>query len=873
MRKTFHPVPPKWADRFFKWYCCERLCETILGDLHENYLEKIEKQGPLKARLDYWIDVLRFINRHTLKREKKTNRYHSNNSAMIRNYLLITVRNLVRNKSYASINIFGLAVGLASCLIIFFYVRMELSFDQFHENQEQIYRVTNTFERSSGSIFWARTPPALAPGIRNNISGIEKVTRLRYADDHTYSVGDRIFNQGNVFYADSVFLRIFDFKLISGDRSTALNNPNAIVITEDMATKYFGSEDPMGKVITFDNDRSLLVTGILEPLPSNSHITFDMLISFETFRVPDGYLADLNSWSWAGFHTYALLSPHADPNSINDQIVALYNANINRANIKTITELQPLRSIYLGSGKYTNVGESIRNGNRSTIYGLSVVAILILVIAGFNFMNLSTALSLGRGKEIGIRKVLGAAKGKIVLQFLVESVVVCFMSLLVAFMLIFFSRSYFREQLGVELPALSEYIFLVPLLVGATFIIGILSGSYPSAILSGFSPIAALRGNLKTGKTGAAFRSGLMVFQFVISLMLIAGSIVIVSQMDFVRNKYLGFDKENILQIKVLREDMARHYTSLKNRFEQHSQVINVAMSNHSFDGGSSSGPANLAGAREDQAYQLAYYQTDHDFLDLTGIELVEGRFFSKDFPSDSTAMILNETAVGLMGLEQPVGTKINFTRAERSVIGVVKDFHFNSLHTDIAPMAIVMPFTNTELMLVKVAPGNISETLSLLESDWKSIVGASPFDVTFLEDGIQQMYEQEQKLASLINLFSALAVILACLGLYGLVTFSVQSKLKEVGIRKVLGASLRGLLLVLSRQFVILILLANMVAWPLIYYLGNLWLGNFAYRINLQWWIYVASGLALLVIALVTISHQTVKAALTNPVKVLRNE
>ncbi len=874
MKKYANISPPRLADRFFQWYCCERLSETILGDLHEHFYEYIEKKGPWKARVLYWMNVLRFINRHTLKRERHPNQhFHSNNSAMIRNYILIALRRLRKNKVYASINIFGLAIGLASCLVIFFYVTKELTFDTFHEKSEQIYRVTNHFERSSGSIFWARTPPALAPGIRNNIPGIDKVTRLRYADDHTYSVGEKIFSQGNVFYADSLFFRIFDFNLKSGNPATALNDPNTIVITEQMATKYFGDEDPMGQLITFDNNQSLLVTGVLEAIPNNSHITFDMLISFETFRVPEGYLADLNSWSWAGFHTYILLAPGIAPESINDEIVKLYNQNFNRANITASTELQPLATIYLESGKYTNVGESIRTGNKATIFGLSMVAVLILIIAGFNFMNLSTASSLGRGKEIGIRKVMGAVKGRIALQFLIESVIVSLISLIIAYILIFLSQSYFKEQLGIDLPALSEYILLTPLIISATLLIGVLSGLYPSAILSAFSPISALKGGLKTGKTGATIRNGLMIFQFVISLVLIAGSIVIVSQMEYIGNKYLGFDKENVLRIKILSDDMARHYATLKNRFEQHPKVLQVAMSTHVFDGSSSSGPARLVGAPEDQSYQLAYYQTDYDFRDLTKIELVEGRFFSRDFPSDSTAILLNEKAVAIMELEKTIGTKMDFSGAERSVIGVFKDFHFSSLHTDIGPMAIVMPFGSPESILIRLAPGELTETLMVLENEWKSIVGTSPFDATFVADGIQMMYEQERKLSSLINLFSVLAIVLACLGLYGLVTYSVQSKLKEVGIRKVLGSSLKGLLIVLSRQFVILILIAVVLACPLIYYLSDLWLEDFAYRINVQWWIYVFSGMVLLIIALITISHQSLKAARMNPVKILRNE
>ncbi len=792
---------------------------------------------------------------------------------MIKNYIITTIRHLIKNKSHTAINVFGLSVGLASCLIIFLYLRNEISFDQFHEKHDRIYRVTNTFERSSGSIFWARTPPALAPGIRNNISGIDAVTRMRYADDHVYSVGEKIFNQGNVFYADSMFLQLFDFQLKSGNRTTVLSSPNTIVITEEMAIKYFGDEDPLGKAITFDNNLSLMVTGVLETVPATSHITFDMLISFETFSVPEGYLSDLNGWSWAGFHTYALLRPNADPKSINDQIIRLYNENFNRANISAETELQPLSSIYLESNKYTNVGESIRIGNKSTIYSLSVVAVLILVIASFNFINLSTALSLGRGKEIGIRKVMGAPKEKIAYQFLVESVIISFISLFVALLFISLSQLYFEEKLGIQLPTFWEYAKLLPVFILAALTIGLLAGSYPSIAFSSFGPIVALRGNLKTGKSGVAFRNGMIVFQSIISLLLMAGSMVIVSQMDYIRNRSLGFNKEHILKIKVLNEDMAQHYISLKNRFEQYTQIVNVSMSSHSLDGGSSSGPARLLGASEDESYQLAYYQVDEDFMDLMGIELVEGRFFSKDFSTDSSAMIMNEAAVNIMELENPIGAKIIFADAERTLIGVVKDFHFNSLHMQIAPMAIIRPFTNTELMLVKIAPRNIAETLAVLNAEWNDIVGDSPFDATFLDDGIQQMYLQEEKLSDLIYLFSALAVILTCLGLYGLISFSIRSKLKEVSIRKVFGASVAQLLVILSKKFVLLIVIANLISWPLIYLFGNMWLDNFAYRIDMSWWAYASSGIILLSIAILTTGHQTISAALTNPAKVLRDE
>ncbi|MFY0627589.1 MAG: ABC transporter permease [Reichenbachiella sp.] len=863
-------VPPKLATRFFRWYCCDALSESILGDLQEQYLQKHKKSGALKANIIYWVNVITFINRHTLKNRNT----HSNHLAMFRNYILVAFRNLMRNRAFSAINIFGLAIGIASCLVIFLYVRHELSFDHFHKKSANIYRITNTFERTSGSIFWARTPPALAPAIRSSISGIDQVTRMRYAGDHTYEVGDRIFNQGNVFFADSLFLDLFDFELKSGDRNTILNDPNSIAITEEMATKYFGDDDPIGRTILFDHEKSLIVTGVFKSVPTNSHISFDMLISFETFQLSEGYLADLNSWVWAGFHTYALLNKKANLKEINQQVLKLYNDNFNRPNITISAELQPLTSIYLESGKYTHVERAIRIGNRPTIYGLGVVAILILVIAGANFMNLSTAVSLGRGKEIGVRKVMGADKGKVVMQFLLESVIVSILSLMVGMGFIIFGENYFENQLGIEIGQTIASPMVIGLAFLCTLLIGVCSGFYPSLILSSFKPIAALKGNLKTVKTGAGFRNSLVVFQFIISLLLIAGSMVIVIQMDYIKNKSLGFDKENVIKLQVLEEDMNKHGASLKNRFLQHSNVLNVSISSHAFEGGSGSGPAIKKGASDEETYQLVYYQVDQDFLDLLGIELVSGRFFSKNFPTDTAAIILNQTAVDLIGLENPIGEEMSFARTERKVIGVVDDFHISSMHHDIAPMAIVLPFGTVQNMLVKLSPGvDLSDALIALEQDWQSIVGTSPFDATFLDDQIQEMYSHEEKLASLINLFSTLAVVLACLGLYGLVAFSVKAKMKEIGIRKILGATIPELLLVLSKNFVLLILIAFLVAMPLIYYLGNMWLANFAYRIDIPWWIYLLTGISLLLIALITISHQTISAARSNPSNVLKDE
>lgn len=867
--------PPNFASLFFKWYCRNELQESILGDMHERFHHDVLTKGVLRAKLGYWLTIIRFINRHTLRRSKEP-RYNSNFSAMFRNYFIITLRSLWKNRAYSAINIFGLAIGLASCLIIFFFVRQELSFDKFHSRSDQLYRVTNILERSTGTTYWGRTPPVLAQAIRDNFPSVERATRLRYTDDLLYTVGDRSFYQGNAFYADSLFLEMFDFALKSGDANTALDQPGSIVLTEAMATKFFGDEDPMGKLITLENERSLRVTGVFEPIPHNSHLTFDLLISFSTYVVPEGYLSNLNSWGWAGFWTYVQLKENTSYKVVEEQVSSLYKENFkSRPDLNVSVAFQPLKDIYLESSHYSNVGESVQIGNKSTIGALSIIAVLILLVAGFNFMNLSTAISLSRSKEIGVRKIMGAVRGRIMIQFLMESVMVCLISLAFAVSLVFLSEPYFSRSLGIRLPnSLNEYTLLLPLFLLATIFIGLMAGTYPSMVLSAFSPIRALKGKFSNSGSTQWIRKVLMVLQFSISLGLISASLIIAAQMDFMKNKPLGFESENLLKIRVGSDEMIAYYEELKNKFMQNADVLGVATTSHTFDGSSSSSPAWLKGADEEDAHQLAYYQTDANFQAVTGLNLVEGRYFSHNFPSDSTsAIILNQAAVAEFGLQEPLNQKINFTNRERTVIGVVEDFHFTSLHSVIGPMALIMPFTNQDLMVVRIGTADLKRTLSTLEDDWRSIVGALPFEVTFLDDGIQAMYEREEKLSSLIVVFSTLAVLLACLGLYGLVAYSVNYKLKEVGIRKVLGASLEKLLLLLSKEFIILILMANLISWPVTWYFVEEWLSRFAYRIDVGVESFFIAAALLLVIAIFTISQQTVRAALINPVEVLRNE
>ncbi|MBO3696978.1 ABC transporter permease [Roseivirga sp. E12] len=873
---TNNPIkPPKLATRIFKAYCKNELADSILGDMQEQFFKQAEHGKPMRAKLRYWQNVLTFVNRHTLKSDKPNPWFSKNHTSMLRNYTLVTFRNLKKNPLFSLINLLGLAVGLASSLIIFLYIQQELSFDSFHRNADQIYRVTSTYARPSATYNWVRTPPALAPAIKNNFPGIGKVTRLRSTDEHVYFIEDDPFILGRGFYADSMFLEMMDYPLAMGNPLTALDEPNSIVISSDLAMRFFGNQNPMGKIIRFDNELPLRVTGVLEELPSNTHLDFELLISFTTYVVPEGYLADLNSWSWGGFYTFVELNADLDVDQLEERVTGLYEENYTRTDTKVTAHFQPLKKLYLDYGHFTNHGDLVRLGDKNTIFTLMAIAILVLIVASLNYMNLSTAISLNRGKEIGMRKVMGAVSGRIKAQFLWESILLALASMFIAIGLTWLAQPLFSDLLQIELPTdVAGMLGILPVLLGVTLLIGFLAGLYPSFVLSTFSPIKALRGRLKTSAVGNRVRKGLTVFQFVVSIVLLTGSFLIIKQTQFMREQPLGFETENVLILNVLGVDMNERYDVLKNTMLRNPFVTGFSESSHQFSNSSSSGPAHLEGAPPSENFQLNYYQTGYDFIDLMDLEITQGRFFSKDFPNDTaSAMILNETAVAQMKLEDPVGQRIQFNNRDRVVVGVVKDFNYSSLHAPVAPMAIVMPFTIPSTFLIKTQGDNLTQVISSIESDYKNIIPEAPFDIKFLDDDIARMYDQEIRLSRLVGLFSSLAVILACLGLYGLVTYSVQARLTEVGIRKVLGGSLSKIMVLLSKQFFILILVANLLAWPLIFWLGSNWLSNFHYRIDLDLSIFLWPTLSLLLIAAITVSHQVIKAAWTNPVKVLRSE
>lgn len=799
---------------------------------------------------------------------------------MIKNYFITSIRYLKRNKSYSLINIGGLAIGLTSCLMIFYFLSGELSHDNFHKDYKHIYRVNSDYFSSAGEIVhMVNTPPALAPGVRGTIPEIEKSSRLRYVNRISLRKGNKTFYEKNGFYADSVFLDIFSFSLKAGNPSTALDAPNSIVITQDMARKYFDKSEPVGQSLIMNNELPLRVTGILNPVPANSHIQFDFLISFSTYKVPPGVVADLSSWRWLGFITYVKLANGTNPANVQNKIDNLIAENTSTGQIPHKSQIQSLKNIYLGSNNLVDdLASPLKSGNESSIYSFVVIAFLILLIAGFNFFNLTTAAFVNRSKEIGIRKVLGVPKSKLVMQMLFESVILSIVSLVIAYLISFIIISDMADILG-WIPVIdwNKVIYLLPVSFAITAILGILAGLYPSFYLSGIRTVSALKGRIRLGRRkGLKLRNSLIVLQFCISIGLIASTLVITSQINYMREQQLGFNRENVLTLKLLPEDMRLYYNRFKNTLLQNSNIISMSNSGRLIGTPWPINQITVDRQEQSQEKQIAGNWVGYDFLKTMGIKLKEGRTFSKEYAGDSlNAIIINEKAVEYLGLKHPIGKKVWFfsPAGPRTIIGVVKDFNFLSLHNQISPAALIIPFLSIENIYVRITPGNISKKIDIIKNSWQKVAPGVTIEINFLDEHLNQLYNNEEKLSNLIIAFSFLAVILACLGLLGLVASMVNNRIKEVGVRKVLGASISSLILIFIRQYVLIIIAAVVISFPVVQYVLNRWLENFAYRIEINWWVYAIAGLLALLPALLTVGTQVIKAATVNPVESLKYE
>jgi ABC-type antimicrobial peptide transport system permease subunit len=742
-------------------------------------------------------------------------------------------------------------------------VQDELSYDKFHENINDLYRAVNYEQYSNGEEFrFASNTPGLAQALKENYPEVKAVARYRRGNDNVVEYYEKRFNEEGLAFADPSFLKLFTFPLIRGNKENVLSDPYSIVITEEMANKYFGSTDPIGKELRVDNSINFHVTGVLKNLPSNSYFNFNFLIPFNTIK-EFGYPID----GWNSFYcgTYVLLEKNTDYKVLNSKITNL----VQQYDESSIVELsiQPVTDIHLFSATFMESG----NGDIQYVYIFSLIAGFVLLTACINFMNLSTARSGKRAKEVGLRKAIGAGRRELIHQFYNESILMSVFALICALILVLCFLPLFNSISGKDLQLnLFSNVSLLLMLIGTVIFTGFISGSYPAFFLSSFQPVKVLSGKLKTGASGNLFRKVLVSFQFVLTISLIIGTVIINNQLHFIRNQKLGYDREQVLTIP-LKGDLNQRTEILQSELLKNREVLNVsAVSYLPSRVRASFLVSGWEGSNPDEQFLSHLLFSDYELQKTLNFEMAEGRYFSRDFLSDtSTGIVINEAAVRVMGMESPIGKDYMGGK----ILGVMKDFNFRSLHSKISPLTVIFRPGNSNFLLTKIKSNNIDETIASINETWAAIATEFPFEFDFLDDKIAAQYKADYKIEDIINSFTVLIIFIACLGLFGLASYTAEQRTKEIGIRKVLGSSIFNIVVLLTKEFSKWVLIANIIAWPVAYFGMEFWLERFAYRASVDWWIFIASGGIALLIALLTVSYQAIKAAVANPVESLRYE
>ncbi len=789
---------------------------------------------------------------------------------MIRNYIKIAIRNLLKQKFYAAINIFGLTLGLTSVTLIMLYVADELSFDRFHTKQAEIYRVVeNQFYSGQPEFPVAVTPATLGPSLYENYPEVEDFCRLNYTS-RTFRHNDLLFRERSGAFVDSSFFSMFDFKLKEGTPKDIFSGNTNIVLNETLAEKYFEDESPLNKTILINNEE-FLVKGVMENFPQNSHFRLNYVIPFSK-RLADSPGLD-TLWNSNFLNTYVLLNPKSNVEQFNTSIV---NHLRERVTYNVDIYLQPLADIHLSPVNYT--ADASIKGNKQYVTIFSMVAFFILIIACINFMNLSTARSAKRAKEVGLRKTVGARKPQLIFQFIAESIMVAFLSALISILLVDLLLPTFNNLSGKSLDlnlfqSLDSILIYAGALVAVSIVTGFLAGSYPAFFLSSFKPAGMLKSHASRGGAGG-MRKILVVAQFVISIVLIVGTLVVQKQLNYISNKTLGFNKENVLYMP-LRGELGNNYPVFKNELKQLPGVVDVTLANQdpSYIANSGSG-YSWPGKNPEENMLFHSLVVGEDYLKTMGMTLAKGRAFLADVPADTAGMLINEEAVKVLGFEEPIGMEITNRRGTVfKVLGVVNDFHFKSVHEKIEPLFMFLNRDFPGMAFVRVSGDGISETITAIENSWKSFDDNAPFSYYFLDEDFQSLYAAEERTGKIFNTFAFLAIMISCLGLFGLSAYTAEQRTKEIGIRKILGASTGNLFYIISKDFTLLVGIAFVISLPVAWIWMENWLDSFAYRVSLAIDIFLIAGISSLLIALLTVSYQSLKTALNNPVNALRNE
>ncbi|MEI9945767.1 MAG: ABC transporter permease [Chitinophagaceae bacterium] len=795
---------------------------------------------------------------------------------MIKNYLLIALKHMRKQKTFSLINILGLTVGISSCLLIFLFIQNELSVDDFHKKGKNIYRVYRTGDRNGKQEEVPYLSPPFGPALANDYSSAVQSTVRVMRDNDLISYKNTSFNEKNIFLTDSNFFNFFDFQLVKGDRASVLKDPNSIVLTETAVKKYFGKEDPIGKVLEFNKQQQLKVTGVAKDVPSNSHLQFDMVVPLELLRPQQpGWFTQ---WPSNGLFVYVQLNPAVNPDQLKGQFPSFMNKYLGeyyaRSGFKMGLTIKPLKDIYFAPDEFDNV----KHGSKKMVYIFMSIAGLILIIACINFINLATARATDRAKEVGLRKTLGALKGQIAGQFILESLIFAAIACLLAIGLVQLLMPAYSDLLGYRLPSFLQkswtYIFLIAVII----VVGLLAGSYPAFLLSSFSPIASLKGKLRAGRGSVFFRKSLVVFQFAVSVLLIIGVTTIVSQMNYLKNTEMGFNKEQSMIVRFDNIDIMKKRLEFKNELKEVPSVETVSLMSGE-PGGFYDGYSFAIEDKPGENFRFNTEFTDLDFVKTLGLKIVAGRDFSAAFATDSAqAIILNRHASAELGYtpEQIIGKRIkNISRDSlyRTVVGVVENYHYSSLKEEIGSLAI-SPGTDRRLALIKIKNTNqLASTINAIKKAYTSFAPSYPFEYDFLDERFNQLYKTEEKQEAVLTIFSIIAIFIACLGLFGLASYTAIKRTKEIGVRKVLGSSVQNVVLLLSKDLLQPVLIGTVIVIPVAYYFMDKWLQGFAYRIDMSWWIFALGAIIAFSIAFLTISFQAIKAAVANPIKSLRTE
>lgn len=808
---------------------------------------------------------------------------------MLRNFINIALRNMWKNKFFSGINIIGFAIGIATCILITLYVLDELNFDKFNEKAGRIYRIDTDTKFGGAEEKFAVASDPIGFTMLKDYPQVENVVRFRNYGSSVVKKGNQNIKEERIIFADSTLFDVFTLPMIAGNPKKALVAPHQVVITESMALKYFNSTQVLGRVLRFDNNTDYTITGVIKDLPANSHFRFDFFISMINSRE-----SQQNNWVSFNFNTYLLLRKDADAALLESKFDEILNKyifpqaqelihiskdNFLKSGNYLHLSLTPLTKIHLFSDR---IGELSPNNDVQFVYIFSAVAIFILLIACINFMNLSTARSSNRAREVGVRKVLGTRRRELVQQFLFESVLMSLLSVIIATAIAGLLLPLFNELASKELTLSFDQHPLLPiLLIGFSIVTGLLAGSYPAFYLSAFKPIEVLKGKLGTGFRSSYFRSSMVVFQFFISTFLIIGTIVIYRQLNYIQHKKLGFNKEQVIIIKdtyVLNNELR----PFKNELLKQPGIISATISGYlPVPSGRSDNVFFPEGAIDSKkAVSMQNWNVDEDYIKTLGMQISQGRNFSKEFATDSNGIIINESAAKLFGFSDPIGKTIttlqdlqNPASLQRfNIIGIVKNFHFESLRQNIGALCLLLK-PSTSAVSFRIRAGSTEQVIKSIESLWKKMAPGEAFSYSFLNEDFNAMYNAEQKVGKICIAFAILAVFIASLGLLGLATYAAEQRTKEIGIRKVLGASIGNIAGMLSKDFLKLVVIAAVITFPIAWWAMHKWLQDFAYRITINWWVYLVAGLIALLIALLTVSFQTVKAALSNPVQSLRAE